>query len=264
MVLVTGSEYPEAEDDIAESVNAISLLAPDNLDGTEADQEQRAEQLEAFGTIRAVQKKVIRLADDALSTASSSAEPLHHPGRPESGQALSQIKPFLSKEPRKSPDEDGVIYFQDPLGWNLELPYRYVRTWKVCIPFFTSGNVAKASQDPLQAFIAFITNLHSKSNVQIPKDVLNPGRARFEDHKIREAISYHDYTILFSEDRNPPKEIFGLDWDRSVKPGWKVELKLDDRDFHPQMEASIQPNSGMLKRALMAALEADRGTKGGS
>jgi len=71
MIRITDADELDDVDELFEDVNGISLLEQDDLVDSEQAQLQREEQLEAIGAIRAVFKKVVKVADEATAAVAS-------------------------------------------------------------------------------------------------------------------------------------------------------------------------------------------------
>ena len=167
IVHVTDADNLDDADAITECLTGVTLLKPDHINNSEQDQEDKEEQLEAFGAIRAVQKKLIKLADEATTAAvlvpdqidnatGSNISPSSTSVR--SSAILQQPEGITSQEipnivePEKQTDEvaaeptaepeivkrpesiergNGMIQFTDSLGSCFEIPYDLIRTWQV-------------------------------------------------------------------------------------------------------------------------------------
>lgn len=169
IIRATDADDLDNADEITECLTGITLLEPDYINSPEQYQEEKEEQLETFGAIRAVQKKVIKLADEATNaatmapdqrykTTSSNKLPLRT--NAESSAISQQAERTVSQEtpcivpPQKQTDEiaagrttepevvkgpetiekgNEMIYLRDSLGSRFEIPYHLVRTWQVSI-----------------------------------------------------------------------------------------------------------------------------------
>ena len=166
LILITDGDNPDEVDEIGDSLSGIPLLKPEPADDSMEDELEHEEQLEAFGAIRAVQKRVIRLADEAMSasgsapdvTTGSSAPPSRtrtdsNGIPPQQEEVASQnrtsdrthqhykSKPAARRESRRGAVDAtgaaaGVIYFADTLGSAFEIPFEQVGCWQVSATIF--------------------------------------------------------------------------------------------------------------------------------
>ena len=167
MVLNTDTDDPGDADELAESLMGITLLEQGNVGGSGTDHDEREEQLEAFGALRAFQKKVIKLADEATAAATSTASQKREAlgsdastqGTRSEGPGIpAQMEAAISRKIRRVPvprqqldgylaiqseelgataeaqdvkDGDEMIHFTNTLSSSFEIPYNLVRTWRV-------------------------------------------------------------------------------------------------------------------------------------
>ena len=169
LVSITDVDNPDEENEVADSLIGITLLERDPIDKSREDQEEHEEQLEAFGAIRAMQKKVIKLADEATTASASTpnktdgsdASPFQRtsedddglPKQPPERAAASQQKKPKHRPLQQQKDQDApkhqrklgvaatdpeaarkareVIHFVDSLGSTFEIPYEHVRVGHV-------------------------------------------------------------------------------------------------------------------------------------
>ncbi|EXJ55844.1 hypothetical protein A1O7_08775 [Cladophialophora yegresii CBS 114405] len=266
VVLVTDA------DEVADSLSEFTLLDADSTGSAEQEQEEREEQLEAYAAIRAVQKKVIRLADEA-TTAASASSPYQRRDLLESSESGSIEDDSLSKQstrtsvqsspaimqhrqkgneheqPPEQPREPvaareapntrdliQVIYFTDTLGSSFEIPYNLVRTWQVSAPAVVpfSGYLLNFVE-AMHAFIAADYDEVNWTDLSVSVD-LKFGESDFKTMlaEMKKATRLGQLTVVFAEDRNAPPTTMVLahEWDTLVKPGWNVELRLDTTYLH--------------------------------
>jgi hypothetical protein len=164
-VVVTDVNDPDDADSASSSqaFAEIYLLADDV---PEDQGDNREEQMELWGAIRTMQRKIVRLADEAVAASGPSS------GKTDNGGAHSATS--VGTTPRETAvtlQPDGktnslgpqmevsgvgqdVILLSDTLGNDFEIPYSAVRSWQVSFhpELFSLCSLAEASQ-AIKAFI---------------------------------------------------------------------------------------------------------------
>jgi len=56
---------------------------------------------------------------------------------------------------------------------------------------------------------------------------------------IKRAIREGRFTVIYATDKSRPKMVLIHEWDSRVRPGWKVELQLDDDSRSVQERAML-------------------------
>ena len=146
MIVATTMDNSDDMDEVNESMAGITLLELGDGDNFENDIVNNEEQLDAIGAIRAVQKKVIRVADEAkLSTTFASGDheisssQAKFSGSSVDEDEMNQSRSTVSKKdhavkrPEDGKDENVVeeIYFSDSLDSSFTIPYHLVQSWPV-------------------------------------------------------------------------------------------------------------------------------------
>ena len=141
-VVVTDVDNPDDSDfaNPSDAFAGISLLA-DEIPEDVAD--GREERMEIWGTIRTVQRKIVRLADEAVATpapSSDESEPNRvHSAVPEAATSNRNTE-ALQPEPQTSHVSPQIVVAQaspetiqylDTLGNQFDIPYHMIRTWRV-------------------------------------------------------------------------------------------------------------------------------------
>ncbi|ETI21402.1 hypothetical protein G647_07749 [Cladophialophora carrionii CBS 160.54] len=261
-------------DEVAESLSEVTLLDADGPGSAEQEQEEREEQLEAYAAIRAVQKKVIRLADEATTAATTPGQTRNVLESSESGsmeddslskqstRTSAQSSPTVSQTRQKSDDPEQprepagtgeapstrdlnqVIYFTDTLGSSFEIPYNLVRTWQA-----------------MHAFIAADYDEVTWTDLSVSVD-LKFGESDFRTMlaEMKTATRLGQFTVVFGETRTsaPARMVLAHEWDSLVKPGCNVELRLDKAYLHRFRRSKDlrKPSLKIIRLATTAATQA--------
>jgi hypothetical protein len=164
-VVVTDVDDP----DDADSASFSQAFAEIYLLADEAPEDQdnnREEQMELWGTIHTMQRKIVRLADEAVAasgpssgrTDNSSAHSATSVGTTPRGTAVT-LQPdektnSIGPQMEVSGERQDVILLSDTLGNDFEIPYSAVRSWQVSFhpELFSLFSLAEASQ-AIKAFI---------------------------------------------------------------------------------------------------------------
>ena len=141
-VIVTDVDDPDDSDfaGASDAFAGISLLADEIPEDVEDGREER---MEIWGTIRTVQRKIVRLADEAVATPAPSSD----------GIEISRVHSAVSDTTTSSRNAEALqpqsesshefpqivvaqagpeaIQFLDTLDNQFNIPYHMIRTWKV-------------------------------------------------------------------------------------------------------------------------------------
>ncbi|OQV08628.1 hypothetical protein CLAIMM_12869 [Cladophialophora immunda] len=166
LVRVTDADDLNDSDEVNKCLTGIKLLELDEVINSEPDREVNEEQLEAFGAIRAVQKKVIKLADETTTTATLAPDQTDKaagsntsPSRTSAGsgaifqgpegKVLNEIpvivapqghadesrsrqttQPEAAENAESTQKKTETIRIIDSLGSYFDIPYGLVTTWQ--------------------------------------------------------------------------------------------------------------------------------------
>lgn len=274
-------------DEITEDLSRVTLLEPDYIDSLEQDQEETEVQLEVFGAIRAVQKKVFRLADEARTsagpapnqnqkdknigirklptgTSKESSTLLSQPEgtvsqqMPNTGAAQKQTDKFapkrttnpkVRKEPKPIEKGNGVVFFEDSLNSRFEIACDYIRTWQVRAAMFP---VLLCLLTLLEAMHAFLVAEYK----QVSPELLHSCYDAKEDlSDIQTLIREGHYTIVQVDAEPVSTVVMPYEWESRVKPGWTIQLHLDYRYLNEVtiLKDHAEPSFGRIRLAQMAA-----------
>ena len=126
----------------SEAFSGVSLLADESLENV---QESREEQTETCIAIRKVQRKIVRMADEAVAASSPSADGTETSSVSSAfsdtttsvGTAATLESPpktcSETTQPAVAEVSPGAIRFVDTLSNEFEIPYTVVRNWQVSI-----------------------------------------------------------------------------------------------------------------------------------
>ncbi|KAL9110200.1 MAG: hypothetical protein Q9227_005261 [Pyrenula ochraceoflavens] len=249
-------------DDADEIFGGIRLLEPDRINISEQDQAEKEEQLEVSFAIRAVQRKVIKVADEVTNAAT--------PRQTNGNGAGRMTSPDIAESPIAVYEGDRPIYLRDSLDCDFEIPYKLVRTWKVS---------ASLLLDPLlkilEAMHAFLAAEYGQVNPdslalpivmksELPwadGTVAASRRSTDELYDIRMAIEAGSFTVIRVQNEvvSTSGIILPQEWESRVKPGWTLQIKLDDDDLD-RIKIREVYDKMLFKRArvaLMALVEAE-------
>lgn len=154
MIRVSDIDGSDDMREINESLADVPLLRPENATETDTADEEEEEKIEAIGAIRAVQKKVIRIADEATTTPAPNPEKAHsfaslgHSSLDTGSRDVkdaddsdrdvtvthgnSQVGTGREAVDTGSPDKEATtINLEDSFGTHFDIPHDLVRTWPV-------------------------------------------------------------------------------------------------------------------------------------
>lgn len=194
--LVSDDQYPHTVE--AGTVVATDVDDPDDADSASSSQafaeiylladevpkdqdDNREEQMELWGAIRTIQRKIVRLADEAVAASGSLSGKTDNGGtNSATSVGTTPRETAVTLQPNEKPNSLGpqmevsgarqdVIVLSDTLGNDFDIPYSAVRSWQVSFhpDLFTLCSLAEASQ----AIKAFIRTEYAEVNADI-NDVL--------------------------------------------------------------------------------------------